>query len=162
MTIVKISGTKPTYTYLPTHKPFTPKGKEHSEETYWTCFVIEGEHPNDLHITHKFLGLLSTKEIDAVKFLIGDFFSKNKIKKTTLIFATPDLFGLNRSVLVVRTKKIPKWIRKFSKLRNKLSFISDNYDYTPHIATQKTELHPKVVSYALIQGSDILIQWHFE
>ena len=124
---------------------------------YWTCYLIEGEDPNDLHVTHKFLKEQPAKNVAKILEICDDFW-KGGFTPFTSVFDTPEMFGKEKDVHVLLSDD-----KRFlnADLRDQLdAFCEDQFGaYKPHVTTDEKYLSTPIVGYAFMYGKTPIKTW---
>ncbi len=134
------------------------KGKHVPKEpTWWTCFYYDGFTPDDLHCTHKFLGVLEDTAVEEVKKILDQYFNSKPFTPFKVSFCREDFFGPDKDVRVLTPIEYnPE--NFLLDLRSRLdNYKEDNYpDYRPHVTTEKPIIDKPFYGYALMYDDKII------
>ena len=132
-----------------------------AKNTYWTAFFFSKNiSPNDLHVTHKYLGDLSAEDFIYAQQVLHAHFAVFPFKAFKSKFDIRDTFtDGDKPVTVWKTKKFNA-DHNFETLRDELGELrEDDYDsYQPHV-TSPTPTAGDLVCYALMYGDTPLQVW---
>jgi 2'-5' RNA ligase len=139
----------------------------------WTCFAPDSfNNPDDLHLTHKYLGKQSSENVELIAFIILRFTTiyRKQITPFSLVFDKEDFFGSNNSIRVLRPTTTngyfhhpfaswsPQVLKVFDSLRSELgNFRPDDFLFNPHVTTKTDSLlNLEFTKYCLIVDDEII------
>lgn len=127
---------------------------------YYTAFVYGALQVGPVleigHCTHKFLGLLTDKQVDEVFGICDSFFNEWTSPEFPYThFTVPEWFTAKGKPVKVLTPERVDLAQWFPLLRSTLdAYRKDDYTYRPHVTNPKAKrLECPFYGYALINGS---------
>ncbi len=130
---------------------------------YYTAFIY-GEPLGDLHVTHKYLGELTSGQARDIETIVSSYFAINGRQLPRANFNAIEWFGPGRNIRVlqpaVHNSKI--WLPSLREILGE--FKKDDYGaYRPHVSTADLdEVDVPFNGYALMSGKTIIRLWSVE
>lgn len=136
-----------------TREILSKRKEEHipKEPSWWTCFYYDGFTPDQLHCTHKYLGVLDDTSIKEIKKILDQYFDNKPFEKFKVSFNKETFFGKDNDIRVLTPIEFnPEHF--LLDLRSRLDkFKKDDYDsYNPHVTTDKSRVDLPFKGYALL------------
>ncbi len=131
---------------------------------YWTAFRLDGEDPNKLHCTHKYLGdLPNTPVADEleIELTISQYFAAHPLMPLRLVFDEPAMFGEAADVAVLVGDGPTAKLTAYDGLRSQLGqFRDDDHpEYLPHVTTNLSRVDARITGYVLMCDKEIIREW---
>lgn len=127
---------------------------------YYTCFVYEGFAPTDLHVTHKYFGLMEEAEAIKVCEAINLWFRKRPhVVLPRVIFSRRETFAEGTEVLLPSPLfQVPALL---PDLRTQLDALrADSFpSYKPHVSTPLTYVGAPFSGYAFMSNVGMIQFW---
>jgi len=138
------------------------QAEEEHKDSWWTAFMFEDTpNPNDLHVTHKYLGKLESDQIKETLSIMDAYFKKKKFKPFQMVFDKEEWFGDEKDTRVLRPTDLPDKDKQEvfmldlkSQLDEKIK--KDDYpEYKPHVSTNDFDMVDRPITrFALMKGKN--------
>lgn len=128
---------------------------------FWTAFVFKGKDPNDIHVTHKFLGEQPNKCVDEIERICNRYFNTPRPTFRPR-FDKEQFFGVKNDIRVLVPSKAVDSFYLLSDLREELEVYraEDFGDYLPHVSTPEYKvIEITLVAYVLMCGKNVYQRW---
>ena len=129
---------------------------------YWTCYLLEDEDPNKLHVTHKFMKDQTPENVASILKILDEYWGKYSMMAPMLAkFDKEEYFGKDKDVHVLSSDD-PRFER--AQLRTQLDKFADDQfpGYKPHVTTDEKCIEKMIVGYAFMYGKEKLKTWWFK
>lgn len=125
---------------------------------YWTCFAYEDHEQQDLHCTHKYLGIQPDSNIWDIEEIIAHYFDNFIVEAPVVNFNKIDWFGDCRVLLssepVSLFPSLRKWLDKYR---------DDDFPYNPHVTCYtEDEINKPFIWYCLMKDNEIIDRWRIQ
>jgi 2'-5' RNA ligase len=129
--------------------------------SYWTCFAFDDIHPDNLHVTHKYLGEQPNASLAIIHVILDRYFRKNGFDGLHPVFSEERMFGPNNDVRVLvpldrvgdHNYLMDLFVR-FDRIHQE-SFP----EYKPHCTTDLKNVTKPLTRYCLMSDHNIIREW---